>query len=131
MRAPAGVLIVDDEPSFRLAARALLEQRGYVVVGDAGCAASAVKSVQRLAPDGVLLDVRLGDDDGFDVARILTRAWPDLAVLLVSSDDYRSCDALIESSGARGFALKSELTEVNLAELWLSPAAARDSARAR
>ena len=78
MRAPAGVLIVDDEPSFRLAARALLERRGYVVVGDAGCAASAVKSVQRLAPDGVLLDVRLGDDDGFDVARILTRAWPDL-----------------------------------------------------
>jgi hypothetical protein len=44
-------------------------------------------------------------------------------VLLVSSDDYRSCDALIEDSGARGFALKSEVANVDLAEFWPTTAA--------
>jgi DNA-binding NarL/FixJ family response regulator len=128
MRAPARVLIVDDEPSFRRAARALLELRGYVIVGEAGSAASAVESVECLAPDAVLLDVRLGDDNGFDLASILTRAWPELAVLLISSDDYRSCDALIQDSGARGFALKCELAKVDFAEFLLSPAAGQPDA---
>jgi DNA-binding NarL/FixJ family response regulator len=114
----ARVVIVDDAPSFRSAARALLERRGCVVVGEADCAMSAIASVERLAPDAVLLDVRLGDDDGFDVARTLTGSRPELAVLLVSDDDYRSCDALIKDCGARGFALKSELAKVAFAELW-------------
>jgi len=123
MEARPRVLIADDQPSFRLAARALLEQRRYSVVGEANCAASAIEAVGRLAPDAVLLDVHLGDDDGFDVARTLTRASPDLAVLLVSAHDYRSQATLIEDSGARGFVLKSELVNVDLAEFWPSAAA--------
>jgi DNA-binding NarL/FixJ family response regulator len=122
------VLIVDDEPSFRRAARALLEWRGYVIVGEAGCATSAVALAERPAPDAVLLDVRLGDDSGLDVARMLTRAWPRPAVLLVFSDDYRSCEALIEASGARGFALKSEVANVDLAEFWPTTAAGQPDA---
>src|SRR3954452_14293835 len=75
------VLVVDDQAAFRDAARQLLERRGYAVVAEAGCAASALDAVERFAPDAVLLDVRLGDDDGFDVCRMLTRARPGLAVL--------------------------------------------------
>jgi len=122
------VLIVDDAPSVRRAARALLEWRGYVIVGEAGCATSAIEAVECLAPDAVVLDVRLGDDNGLDVARILTRARPELAVLLVSDDDYRSWDGLIEDSGARGFALKSELAKVDLEEVLVSPVAGQPDA---
>jgi len=61
------VLVVDDQPDFREAARLLLERRGYAVAGEAGCAATALDTVERLAPEAVLLDVRLGGDDGFDV----------------------------------------------------------------
>jgi DNA-binding NarL/FixJ family response regulator len=121
IRAPARVLIVDDALSVRLAVRALLEWRGYVIVGESGSATSAIEAVERLAPDAVVLDVRLGDDNGFDVARILTRARPELAVLLLSDDDYRSWDGLIEDSGARGFALKSELAKVDLEEIFGEP----------
>jgi DNA-binding NarL/FixJ family response regulator len=128
IRAPARVLIVDDAPSVRLAVRALLEWRGYVIVGEAGCATSAIEAVECLAPDAVVLDVRLGDDNGFDVARILTRARPELAVLLVSDDGDRSCDGLIEDSGARGLALKSELAKVDLEEVLVSPAAGQPDA---
>jgi DNA-binding NarL/FixJ family response regulator len=75
-------LVVDDEPVFRRAARALLERRGYVVVGEAGSASEAEAAVGQLSPDALLLDVRLGDASGFDVAYALTRAYPKLAVLL-------------------------------------------------
>ena len=62
------VVVVDDHPTFRHAARMLLAARGYDVVGEASCAASALDAVERHAPQAVLLDVRLGDDDGFEAA---------------------------------------------------------------
>ena len=46
------VLVVDDQPSFRDAARYLLERRGYIVVAQAGCAASALDAVVQFAPPG-------------------------------------------------------------------------------
>ena len=45
------VLIVDDHAWFRTVARELLEARGYAVVGEAGCAATALEATERLATD--------------------------------------------------------------------------------
>jgi DNA-binding NarL/FixJ family response regulator len=128
--APTCVLIVDDQPSFRRLARELLERRGYSVVGEADSAAAAVDAAERLAPDAVLLDVRLGDGNGFEVSDALTRASPAPAVLLVSNNDYRHCHSLIKDSGARGFVLKSRLAATDLAQFWPAPAACCDSRRA-
>ncbi len=114
----ARVLIGDDHDAFREAARDLLEHRGYTVVGDAGDATAAVEAALRLQPDAVLLDVHLGSDDGFAVARVLARACPGAAVLLVSSDDYRHLSQRVEDSGARGFVLKSQLAVADLAACW-------------
>jgi CheY-like chemotaxis protein len=115
---PSRVLIVDDQPSFRGMARKVLEWRGYVVAGEADSAASAIDAAERLAPDAVLLDVCLGEDSGFDVACALTQARPGLAVLLVSSVDYRQCEPLVRECGARGFVLKSDLACVDLEDFW-------------
>ena len=115
---PPRVLIVDDQPSFRGMARRVLEWRGYVVAGEAGSAAAATAAAQRLAPDAVLLDVCLGEDSGFDVACALTQAHPELAVLLISSIDYRQCEALLRDCGARGFVLKSHLACADLTDFW-------------
>ena len=62
------VLIVDDQASFRHLARALLEADGFEVIGEAADGAAAVHAVNALAPDVVLLDVRLPDRSGIDVA---------------------------------------------------------------
>jgi two-component system nitrate/nitrite response regulator NarL len=62
-------VIVDDQPVFRQVARELLEIRDYAVVAEASCAAQALAAVERLAPDAGLLDVRLGEESGHDVAR--------------------------------------------------------------
>ncbi len=120
---PPRVLIVDDQPSFRGMARRVLEWRGYVVAGEAGCANSAIAAAERLAPDAVLLDVCLGEASGFDVACAMTEAHPGLRVLLVSSIDYRSCHALLRTCGSCGFVLKSDLACVDLAAFWPACAA--------
>ena len=115
---PPRVLIVDDQPLFRGMARRVLQWRGYVVAGEADCADSAIAAAERLAPDAVLLDVCLGKDSGFDVACALTETRPELAVLLVSSIDYRECKQLLRACGARGFVLKCDLARVDLADFW-------------
>jgi response regulator NasT len=114
----ARVLIVDDQRAFRKAARGLLERRGYRVVGEACDAAAAVDLGTRLLPDAVLLDVRLGEDDGFAVARALVRVCPGAAVLLVSCDDHPDYAGELEACGARGFVLKSQLAGADLAAYW-------------
>ena len=120
---PPRVLIVDDQPSFRGMARKVLEWRGYAVAGEAECADAAIAAAERLAPDAVLLDVCLGEASGFDVACTLTQAHPELAVLLVSSIDYRRCKPLLRDCGARGFMLKSDLACADLAAFWPACAA--------
>ena len=112
------VLVVDDEPAFRDAARQLLERRGYPVVAEAGCAASALDAVERFAPQAVLMDVRLGEDDGFEVCRRLTRTRPELAVVLASTGDYEHCHELLASSGARGFVSKTKLVDTDFGQFW-------------
>jgi DNA-binding NarL/FixJ family response regulator len=112
------VLIVDDHPSFRASARRMLEADGYQVVGEAEDGAAAVVAVQRLRPELVLLDVRLPDIDGFEVAKSLleTNARPPQVVLTSSHDSTDMVDA-IAASGVCGFIPKNELTASGFAAL--------------
>jgi DNA-binding NarL/FixJ family response regulator len=109
------VLIVDDHPSFRATARAVLESEGWEVVGEAEDAASAIAAVRSLHPDVVLLDVQLPDGDGFQVCEKLASNSPPRIVLVSSRDraDYGKC---IEASSAVGFIAKAELSGAALAE---------------
>jgi DNA-binding NarL/FixJ family response regulator len=111
------VLIVDDHPSFRASARALLESEGLEVVGEAGDGASALEEVRRLHPDVILLDVQLPDMTGFEVASALYEDGPRPAIVLVSSRDAADFGPLIEESGARGFIAKGELSAAGLRAL--------------
>src|SRR4051794_3553205 len=110
------VLIVDDHPSFRANARALLEAEGFEVVGEAEDGASALRAAHELLPELVLLDVQLPDLDGFEVARRLTEDGGP-AVVLVSSRDGSDFGPLVERSGARGFIPKAELSGAALSAL--------------
>ena len=111
------ILIVDDHPSFRATARALLEAEGFDVVGEAEDGASALRAAAELSPDVVLLDVQLPDVDGFEVARRLTGNGRGPAVVLVSSRDCADFGPLVGRSGARGFIAKAELSGAALTAL--------------
>ncbi|MDX6388386.1 MAG: hypothetical protein QOD85_2188 [Gaiellaceae bacterium] len=67
-------LIVDDNREFLEVARNLLEAEGINVVGVATNGVEAVRQVAELQPDVTLVDVNLGDEDGFDVARRIVAA---------------------------------------------------------
>jgi DNA-binding NarL/FixJ family response regulator len=104
------VLIVDDHPSFRAAARFLLEADGFRVVGVAADGASAVTEALRTSPEIVLLDVSLPDFDGFEVASRLRAAGASSVVVITSSRDESDFGSLIADSGASGFIAKAELS---------------------
>ena len=111
------VLIVDDHPSFRSAARRLLESEGYSVVGEAADGESVASAVAALGPDVVLLDVHLPGIDGFEVAGLISAGAGATAVILTSSHDASDFGPLVESSGARGFVPKAELSGAALRSL--------------
>jgi two-component system response regulator EvgA len=112
------VVIVDDHATFRGAARMLLEARGYDVVAEAVSADAALAAVEEHEPTAVLLDVRLGEDDGFALCGTLTRRHPELAVLLASDGDFEHIADRVATCGARGFVRKSRLALVDLGQFW-------------
>jgi DNA-binding NarL/FixJ family response regulator len=104
------VLLVDDHPSFRRCARALLAAEGFEVVAEAADGASALALAAKVSPEIVLLDIQLPDIDGFEVAHELLTRNPDLAIVLISGRDMAEYGSAIEQSGARGFVSKADLS---------------------
>jgi DNA-binding NarL/FixJ family response regulator len=112
------VLIVDDHPSFRASARAMLESEGFDVVGEAADGASAVEAVRTLAPQVVILDVQLPDMTGFEVCATLNGGNGSVPeIILVSSRDASDYGELVTGSCACGFVPKDELSGELLADL--------------
>jgi len=106
------VLIVDDYPGFCEAARDLLEGQGVTVVGCATSSAEALRRVRELRPEVALVDIDLGADSGFELARQLADDVDGSAprVILISTHDEREFASLIEASPAVGFLAKTELS---------------------
>jgi DNA-binding NarL/FixJ family response regulator len=117
LRSTQGVLIVDDHPSFRRCARALLTSEGFEVVGEAADGTTALEAAAALHPELILLDIQLPDIDGFEVARRLLAEDPKRQIVLVSSRDRSAYGPLIEASGARGFVSKGDLSRASLERL--------------
>jgi DNA-binding NarL/FixJ family response regulator len=111
------ILIVDDHPAFRQAARAILEAEGFDVVGEAVNGTEAFEAVERLQPDLVLLDIGLPDLDGLDVSARMTTRDRSLAVVLTSSRDACDYPRHLERSGARGFIPKDEISGAAVAAI--------------
>jgi DNA-binding NarL/FixJ family response regulator len=104
------VLIVDDQPSFRASARAMLESEGFDVVGEAADGASAIDAVAALTPEVIVLDVQLPDMTGFDVCDVLQLSGTRPDIILVSSRDGSDYGELVARSCACGFVPKDELS---------------------
>jgi DNA-binding NarL/FixJ family response regulator len=104
------VLIVDDHPSFRAGATAILRADGFDVVGEAENGLTALDEALRLQPDVVLLDVQLPDLDGFDVCKRLTARGQAPSIVLVSSRDAVDYAVPTRTCGALGFIPKDQLS---------------------
>jgi CheY-like chemotaxis protein len=112
---PQRCLLVDDSEAFLETASLLLEREGLTVVGVASSIAEALRQARALRPDLILVDIGLGDESGFDLARLLTQDGQGgqgvgaevILISTVAEADYRE---LIDESPAAGFLAKSELS---------------------
>jgi DNA-binding NarL/FixJ family response regulator len=108
---PLTCLIVDDSLEFFEAARQLLAEDGVTVVGVAATSDEAVEEALALRPDVALVDIDLGAESGFDVARRLAGlpgGGP--PVVLISAESASELAELVDASGARGFVSKTDLS---------------------
>ena len=110
-------LIVDDNASFLDAATSLLEREGLDVVGIASTIEVALRQTEKLRPDIVLVDITLGLQSGFDLARRLAEAHPDVTVILISTHAETDYADMIAETSAAGFVPKSELSARAIVEL--------------
>jgi DNA-binding NarL/FixJ family response regulator len=104
---PLRVLIVDDDDLMRAGLQAVLSSDETVeVVGEAADGRQGIEMTRRLAPDVVLMDVRMPDLDGIAATRQIVAAGPRTRILILTtfSDDDYVFGAL--SAGASGFLLK-------------------------
>ena len=100
------VLIVDDHDETRAVLRALLEEAGIRVVGEAEGGLRGIAMATELSPDVVLMDVRMPYLDGIKATRHLKEAVPGTAVILLTAYDVPSLVTSAEEVGAYCYLLK-------------------------
>jgi len=109
---PIRCLIVDDSQPFLEAAQVLLEREGLNVAGLATTSSEAFRQAKTLRPDVVLVDISLGEENGFDLARRLVEdgAGVDATVVMISTRAVEDVADLLAESPAAGFLPKTELS---------------------
>jgi len=113
------VLVVDDVAVFREAASEIVHKTpGFELIAVASSGAEAIRMADQLAPDLVLMDVRMEGIDGSEAARIITATRPETVVVLMSAAWTRSTPPPTVDSAIR--IAKEELTSATLAALWRS-----------
>jgi two-component system, NarL family, invasion response regulator UvrY len=114
-----GVLGVDDQVVFLEVARDVVAATpGFRWVAGAGSGKEALDAVEELAPELVLLDVRMPGMDGIETARQITDRHPDVVVVLISVEESPAIRPAIDASGASTLVRKQELAPAMLRRLW-------------
>jgi DNA-binding NarL/FixJ family response regulator len=113
------VMIVDDQPPFRDAAKAVLSRiDGFELVAEVDSGEDAVAMSDTLRPDLVLMDINMGALDGIEATRLITDALPDTKVILVSTYSLEDLPITARSSGAIAYVNKDELSPRVVRRLW-------------
>jgi len=101
------VVLADDHPVVRGGLRALLATiDGIEVVGEAVDGEAAVREVQLLRPDVLLVDIRMPVLDGVEATRRVRESAPETAVLVLTMYDDDATVLTAMQAGARGYLLK-------------------------
>jgi DNA-binding NarL/FixJ family response regulator len=102
------VMVVDDHEVVRLGMRAALEaEPDIVVAGEATNGAEALAKMPVLAPDVILMDVRMDKLGGIEACREISSKYPEARVLMLTSFDDDDAIAASLLAGARGYLLKN------------------------
>lgn len=101
------VIVVDDESLVRAALRVFLESAdGFEVVGEAHNGADAITLVRAVRPDVVLMDVQMPTMDGIEATRRLTKEFPGIKIIALTTFSTERVVVPMLSAGASGFLVK-------------------------
>jgi two-component system, NarL family, invasion response regulator UvrY len=113
------VVIVDDQPPFREAARLVFDLLDdFDVVGEATSGEEALVVVEAVSPDLVLMDINLPGMSGVEATRRLRQEHPDVCAVLVSTYEVEDLPRGAASSGALAYVHKEHLDADLVEELW-------------
>jgi two-component system NarL family response regulator len=111
---PIRVLVCDDHDLFRKGLRMVLEaEEDIVVVAEAADGEQAVARVEELAPDVVLMDVRMPRMGGIDATRVIRQLFPTTRIIVLTVSDEEDDLYGAVKAGANGYLLK----EVSIEEV--------------
>ena len=105
VRPPLRVLVAEDEALIRMDLVEMLEEEGYVVVGQAADGGSAVRLVTELRPDLVILDVKMPVLDGLSVAEKVVSARL-AAVVILTAFSQRDLVERAREAGVMAYLVK-------------------------
>ena len=109
---PVRVIVVDDQQLFRRGLTMLLAaEPGIEVVGEAGDGAEGIKVASEVAPDVVLLDVRMPRTSGIEACVAIKEAVPAAKILMLTVSDEEADLYEAVKSGASGYLLKDSSIE--------------------
>ena len=100
------VLIADDHALFRDGLVSLLEDAGFLVIGQAGDGQSAIEQTMDLHPDLVLLDLHMPRMNGLEALRQIKGRIPEMPVVMLTISDDEDCLVEAIKEGAEGYLLK-------------------------
>lgn len=118
MQKQVKVLVVDDHAIVRKGLQAFLElSPGFIVVGEAASGEESVTKTRELAPDIVLMDVRMPGVNGIEACRMILEENPEVKVVMLTS--YSDEESVLASilAGAKGYILKKVDTDILLRDL--------------
>jgi DNA-binding NarL/FixJ family response regulator len=127
------LLICEDQTLMRQGLATILGlEPGLTVVGEAADGAEAVAQVRALHPDIVLMDVQMPGMDGIEATRLITAAYPDTRVIILTTFDYEEYVFVGVKAGAMGYMLKDSpapdlihtIRRVHEGERFIQPAVA-------
>jgi DNA-binding NarL/FixJ family response regulator len=106
------VFIVDDHPIVRQGLALLINREADLIVcGDAEDAHSALRLIESIRPNLVVVDISLNGPDGLDLLKNIRARDPDLPVLILSMLDETLYAERALRAGASGYIMKQEATE--------------------
>jgi len=121
---PVRVLIADDHPLFRLGLRYSLQAQGFVILAEAESGSQALDLCGIHAPDVAILDVKMPGLDGLQACQTITKSFPQIVVVLLTTFQEPALVAAAQQAGARGFFSKEtqpQLLATHIHALLINP----------